>query len=430
MILQGNQRAGARNLAFHLLKDENELVEVHELRGFISEDLVSALEETRAVSRGTRARQYLFSLSLNPPPDASVATEAFESAIDRAEERLGLGGQPRAVVFHVKNERRHCHVVWSRIDEDTMTAVPLPFTKQKLMTLSRELYLEHGWQMPRGMMASEERDPANYTLAQWQQAKRVGKDPKATKQAFQECWAVSDSQSAFAQALKSRGYTLAKGDRRGFVAVDQYCDVYAVSKWTGVRTKELKAKLMAPDALPSVDQARMEIARTMSQRLQELRNQQSRAIETRLQTINARQQAAVQRQRAALAALKLRQSERWTAETAARQQRLKTGLRGFMDRLTGQRKRTEARNEREAYEAARRDQKERDALIFKQIEDRKAVQARIERLLRFRQERAQALQHDTQQYREIEQRKRDLFELRKERHAREHRHTQTPRHEL
>lgn len=47
--------------------EDNEHVDVHELRGFMSDDLKSAFHETYAVSRGTRAKQYLFSLSLNPP---------------------------------------------------------------------------------------------------------------------------------------------------------------------------------------------------------------------------------------------------------------------------------------------------------------------------------------------------------------------------
>ena len=57
MILHGNQRGGARDLALHLLKDENEHVEIHELRGFVSGNLISALNEAYAVSRGTKARQ-------------------------------------------------------------------------------------------------------------------------------------------------------------------------------------------------------------------------------------------------------------------------------------------------------------------------------------------------------------------------------------
>ncbi|MFK7828758.1 MAG: hypothetical protein AB8B57_03155 [Congregibacter sp.] len=65
MILHGNQRGGARDLALHLLKDENDHVEVHERRGFVSDNLVSALNEAYAISKGTKAKQFLFSLSLN-----------------------------------------------------------------------------------------------------------------------------------------------------------------------------------------------------------------------------------------------------------------------------------------------------------------------------------------------------------------------------
>ncbi len=35
----GRQPAGAKNLALHLLKDENERVEVHEIRGFAAQNL-------------------------------------------------------------------------------------------------------------------------------------------------------------------------------------------------------------------------------------------------------------------------------------------------------------------------------------------------------------------------------------------------------
>ena len=81
MILHGSQRGGAKELALHLLKEENEHVKVHELRGFVSGNLVSALKEIHAVSRGTKAKQFLFSLSLNPPPSENVHTEVFEDVI-------------------------------------------------------------------------------------------------------------------------------------------------------------------------------------------------------------------------------------------------------------------------------------------------------------------------------------------------------------
>ena len=62
--------------ALHLLKDENDHVEVHELRGFVADDLVSTLAEVQAISRGAKAKQPFFSLSLNPPPEENVSAIA------------------------------------------------------------------------------------------------------------------------------------------------------------------------------------------------------------------------------------------------------------------------------------------------------------------------------------------------------------------
>jgi hypothetical protein len=84
------------------MKQENERVDVAELRSFVADDLDGAFQESYAVSRGTRCKQFLFSLSLNPPKDADVSQDQFFAAIDKAESKLGLTGQPCAVVFHEK----------------------------------------------------------------------------------------------------------------------------------------------------------------------------------------------------------------------------------------------------------------------------------------------------------------------------------------
>ena len=73
MILKGSQRGGAKQLGLHLLKtEENEHVELHDIRGFMSEDVVGALREAEAVSKGTKCKQFLFSVSLNPPETENV----------------------------------------------------------------------------------------------------------------------------------------------------------------------------------------------------------------------------------------------------------------------------------------------------------------------------------------------------------------------
>ena len=194
MILKGSQRGGGQDLAAHLMRtDDNEHVRLHELREFASDTLRGAFKEAEAISRGTKCRQYLFSLSLSPPESARVSEAEFVSTIDEAEKRLGLEGQPRAIVFHEKEGRLHAHSVWNRIDAATMTARPVPFFKNKLVALSRDLYLDHGWDMPRGIAQAGMRDPTNFTLAEWQQAKRHGQDPRWLKAAVQSSWQASDS---------------------------------------------------------------------------------------------------------------------------------------------------------------------------------------------------------------------------------------------
>lgn len=198
MILKGSQRGGGQDLAVHLMRmDDNEHVRVHELRGFASDTLKRAFKEVEAISRGTKCRQYLFSLSLNPPEQERVPVADFEEALERVESRLGLLGQPRAIVFHEKEGRRHAHCVWSRIDAETMTARALPFFKTKLMRIARDLYLEHGWAMPQGIAEAGSRNPTNFSLAEWQQAKRQGLDPRWIKETVQACWAQSDDRASF-----------------------------------------------------------------------------------------------------------------------------------------------------------------------------------------------------------------------------------------
>lgn len=377
MILKASQRGGAKQLALHLLKTENEHVEVHELRGFVSDDLAGALHEAYAVSRGTRCRQFLFSVSFNPPEREAVPVEVFESAIDRVEKELGLEHQPRAIVFHEKEGRRHAHCVWSRIDTAEMKAVNMAFYKRKLRDVSRELYIEQGWRMPVGLVDSKERDPANFTLAEWQQAKRAGENPKALKSLFQDCWAISDSRQAFARALEERGYYLAQGDRRGFVALDYRGEVYAIARWTGKRAKEVAAKLGDPASLPSVEQTKARIAARMTGAVERYIREAQAAFATNAAALSQRKDDLTRRHRGERERLDERQQARWIDETNARAARLARGFRGIWDRLTGKHARIRAQNENEAWQCFIRDRTQKDELIAEQLDERRALQVDI-----------------------------------------------------
>ncbi len=370
MILHGNARGGGSELAVHLMRlDENEHVQVHAVEGFMAEDVRGAFLEVEALSKGTRCQKPLFSLSLSPPKDANASAKDFEQAIAKAEEALGLSGQPRVIVFHEKGEHRdrHCHVVWSRIDAQTMRAIPMPYNRLKMRDVSRELFIEHGWDVPRGLINAQERNPLNYTLEQYQQAKRTGRHADEVKADLQAAWAVSDSRAAFENALRDKGFRLAQGDRRGFVVVDDQGEVMSAARWIGVKTKAMRERLGSEKDLPDVETVQARYAREMAGKMGGFEGELKARNAARLAERSAQKQALVDRQRAeraeALQTIEARRNE----EAQARQARFPSGLlKRAWSWLSGEHARIKRENEAEALQAKARDDAEKEALIQRQ----------------------------------------------------------------
>ena len=408
MILKGSQRSGGKQLGLHLLKtEENEHVEIHEVSGFISDTVMGAMNEAYALARGTKCNQYLFSLSLSPPASESVRVETFEKALTDIEERLGLTGQPRVVVFHEKEGRRHCHAVWSRIDAATMTAKELPFFKNKLNEIGKQLYLENGWAMPKGFESPKLRDPRNFTLDEWQLAKRAGIDPRELKSAVQDCWKRADSVGAFASALEERGLFLARGDRRGFVAITIDGDVFALSRLIDGKAKDVAARLGDPARLPSVDDARARIATEIAPRLSRYIAEAKRIARVNMEPLIAKREALKVQHQAERQATDRKIANRWNDEQRARAARIRKGIAGAWDFLTGKYFRTRKQNEMETKFARERDSYERHALILEQLKDRQALQDLIGENRRKEAERILTLYRDAATYRRMQTGERD-----------------------
>lgn len=399
MILKGSQRGGGANLAAHLSRlDENDHVCVHEMRGFTANTLKGAFKEAEAVSRATQCRQYLFSLSLNPPEGAKVAVPQFEEAIRRIEDRLGLTGQPRTIVFHEKEGRRHAHCVWSRIDAETMTAKPLSFFKTKLMDLARDLYREHGWDMPRGLADPKERSPLNFTLAEWHRAKRQGIDPRSLKAMVQECWSKSDTPNAFDTALQERGLWLARGDRRGAVVVDYTGDVHSLPRLLDLKTKDVRARLGDGSDLQPVDAVTAKIAERMTPAIRCTIAEAKKHFEPSARALYARRAAMTEAHREARTGLEERLQAEWRMETQTRASRLPRGIRGLWSRLTGQYRKIRNANEAEARDTLARYEKERQHMIEAQLEERAPLQMQIKELRQDQAERLLSLRKDLGRY--------------------------------
>lgn len=280
MILKGNQRAGACDLATHLLNAaDNQHIEIAQITGAIADDLHGAFAEFEAVAIGTMCMQALYSLSINP--SAPITREQYLAAIDRIEKRLGLAGQPRAIIFHVKQgtRREHCHVVWSRIDTANMRAVQLSHDHMKLRTLAREIARDYGLELPPGLAEDREIDrfdSPDMGMAEKAQAEQTAISPDERRADIAAAYASAESADAFVRALESSGYFLAMGERRAFVVVDRYGHVHSlVRQISGVKARALKS-FLAEIEVCSLDEAKR-LARSMGQAAEDRRREKIQA---------------------------------------------------------------------------------------------------------------------------------------------------------
>ena len=148
MISKGTtHNNGARLATYMETSQDGQRAELWELRGFEATNIKDAFR-CMTHGRATKAEQPFFHVQVRNREGETLTRQQWEEAADRIERMLGLTGQPRAIAFHTyeRNGDEHMHVAWSRIDQNTLTAIPLPFFKQRLKKISRELELQFGLQ--------------------------------------------------------------------------------------------------------------------------------------------------------------------------------------------------------------------------------------------------------------------------------------------
>jgi len=295
VIVKGGSTSGADRLAKHIARtDTNERMEVKEVRGVAAEDMREAFREMEAVATGCpNCKKPFYHASINTRADERLTDAQRFKAIDRLEEELGLTGQPRVVVVHEKqdsgkNDREHCHVVWLRVNSDTMRTISDSHNFRRHEIVARELEREFGHarvqgaHMERDGSARPERTPSH---KEHQQAERTGIKPGQARAEITALWKATDSGEAFRQALQDKGWILARGDRRDFVAVDRFGGVHSLARRIeGAKVADVRTRLAGidPKTLASAADAReVQLAR-LSQHEREAQKLRERTVQGRL----------------------------------------------------------------------------------------------------------------------------------------------------
>lgn len=262
MIIKGGARGGPRDLGQYLSQQgKNEWIAALEVRGTVATNVADAIVEMDALAAGTRCEKPLYHAMINPAPPHVLSSDQWREAVEALEKKLGFEGHARAVVIHEKKDRQHIHVVWSRIDLQTMRAVSDSHNFRRHEEVARDLERRFGHDRVQGAHAERDgverpdRTPSRPELRQEERTGITGREVKAEVSAI---FRGSDRAEAFRSALEDAGYVLAQGDRRDFVIVDRAGGVHSLARRIdGVRAADLRT-FMAPidrEALPSADQA-------------------------------------------------------------------------------------------------------------------------------------------------------------------------------
>lgn len=161
------------------------------------------------------------------------------------------------------------------------------------------------------------------------------------------------------------------------MAVDKDGNVYAISRWVGVKAKEVRARFGTPDDLPSVSEAVTFINQTLDT---DIAPKPKHTVEdklSRLNTLFEQKDALKRRQQQERKALHQKQERRQIEETKARAAAMPKGVRAVWSSITGQSKHLAEIHRIQTEDRANHDRLERQALIVQHMKERRDLQFEI-----------------------------------------------------
>ncbi len=258
MIIKGDPAGNVGFWSKHLLRtDTNDSVKVMEIKGRLSADVPKALREMELIAAQSRSEgNFMYQANINPQEWEHLTQDQWREAVDILEKNLGLEGHQRIVVEHEKEGRTHRHVIWNRVDVESLLVADMGGNYRIHTKTSREL--EDRFDLTPTPTPTAAQAPAP-ELWEIRAGERSGIDPKAMKDELTEVWRSTETGRAFAAEIERRGYILAKGDRRDFCVIDRAGDAHSLARrLDGVKAKDVRERMadVDRDSLPSVVEAR------------------------------------------------------------------------------------------------------------------------------------------------------------------------------
>ncbi|KAB2837267.1 MAG: relaxase/mobilization nuclease domain-containing protein [Caedimonadaceae bacterium] len=271
MIVKGKSRNNAGQAGSYLLTlDENERVELIETRGTVAQDVKGACLEMEALAAGSDAEKPFYHASINPAKGEHLTPEQWEKAVEILEEKLGLEDHQRIVVEHEKDGRAHRHILWNRVDPETLTAKRMSWNYVQHEKTARELEKTFGLDRVQGVHVDENGQPlekgderrADFapTRHETETAKKNGVNLYKWRKEIRKIAEQTEGKSGaeLVEALEAKGHMVAKGDKVAFVILDPSGKAHRMAQSLGLNVEDLKERLsdLDPAAIPRESEAR------------------------------------------------------------------------------------------------------------------------------------------------------------------------------
>ena len=160
----------------------------------------------RMAEATTKCEKPWFHAQTRLPADERLTPEQWEIVRAREEKRLGFSDLPCIWSFHVNEAtgERHMHAVWFRVDVEQERAVDPGLFKLRLKETCRSLEQEFGLRE-----LDNHRQPHDRARAadrnEVEEARRLGTDVRAIRNAILDCYQHADNGRAFKAAIEEKG---------------------------------------------------------------------------------------------------------------------------------------------------------------------------------------------------------------------------------
>ena len=259
MIIKARAGQGGQALARYLEGGKNEHAEILGFRHIDPPSLKAAIYDMDMLAQHSQCHAHAYHVQMRAAEGENLNHDQWREAVERVAQGFGMQDHQAAAILHNNPDgSTHCHIVFNRVHPETLKAADLWQDRFKCKDLARELERDFNLQQ----VSNDKTKPRDHSRAgekEIEQARRTGENVHTIRDHIRDAWAQSPDGQSFQAALEAQGYTLAKGDRRDYVALDEHGKPYSIgSRTTGAKAAEVREKLkdLTPDQVPSIEQAK------------------------------------------------------------------------------------------------------------------------------------------------------------------------------